>query len=265
LTEGDNIKTSGAAGAKSGAHRVSLAPAYILHQYAYRDTSRILEVFSAPHGRLTLFARGAAGPKSSLKGILRPFQRLLLSWSGRTEACAMVAAEMDGAPTNLAGERLMSGFYVNELLLKLTERGDPHPDIFFSYASCVEALCAGDGEEEALRRFEKRLLHDLGYGLQLTTTDDGVPVDPDRYYRMAVERGPQSCVAEAPGAVYGRSLADLEAESFADARSLRDAKRVLRAAIDACLDGRSLKSREVMLALRHPRQRAVPSVQGEER
>jgi DNA repair protein RecO (recombination protein O) len=229
---------------------VSLAPAYILHQYAYRDTSRIVEVFTAEHGRLTLFARGAAGAKSSLKGVLRPFQRLLVSWSGKSEACALVAAEIDGAPTNLRKERLMSGFYLNELLLKLTERWDPHPEIFFSYASCVEALCAGEGEEAALRRFEKRLLHDLGYGLQLATTDEGLPIEPDGYYRVAVERGPQACVAEAPGAVYGRSLTDLEAESLGDVRSLRDAKRVLRAAIDTCLDGRSLKSRQVMLALR---------------
>jgi DNA repair protein RecO (recombination protein O) len=114
----------------------------------------------------------------------------------------------------------------------------------------VEALCAGAGEEAALRLFEKRLLHDLGYGLELSQTDQGVAVQPDRYYRFALERGPQLCVAEAPGAVYGQSLTDLEAETFADARSLRDAKRVLRAAIDACLDGRPLKSREVMLALR---------------
>ncbi len=246
--------------------RVSLAPAYVLHQYAYRDTSRIVEVFTVEHGRLSLFARGARGPKSSLKGVLQPFQRLLVSWSGKTEACALVAAELDGAPTSLSKERLMSGFYLNELLLKLTERWDPHPEIFLSYAACVEALCAGEGEEAALRRFEKRLLNDLGYGLQLTRTVEGLPIEPDRYYRVAVERGPQSCVAETPGAVYGRSLADLEAETFDDARSLRDAKRLLRAAIDACLDGRSLKSREVMLALRqqNPLRAAARSLQKEE-
>jgi len=227
-----------------------LAPGYILHQYAYRDTSRIVEAFSAAHGRLTLFARGANSPKSSLKGVLQPFQRLLLSWTGKGEACTLIAAEVDGTRTMLGKDRLMSGFYVNELLLKLTERWDPHPEIFCSYASCIEALCAGADEEAGLRRFEKRLLNDLGYGLQLIRTEEGVPVEPDSFYRMAAERGPQRCVAEAPGAVYGRSLTDLESGIFADARSLRDAKRVLRAAIDACLDGRSLKSREVMLALR---------------
>ena len=246
-------------GGRPGAQRVALAPAYVLHQYAYRDTSRIVEAFSSEYGRITLFARGANGPKSSLRGVLRPFQRLLVSWSGRTEACALITAEIDGEHTSMSKERLMSGFYLNELLLKLTQRGDPHPEIFYSYASCITALCAGESEEAALRLFEKRLLHDLGYGLELARTDEGLPVQCDRYYRYAVERGPQLCVAETPGAVYGRSLTDLESETFEDARSLRDAKRVLRTAIDACLDGRSLKSREVMLALRqhHPARAAA--------
>jgi len=234
---------------------VWLAPAYVLHQYAYRDTSRIVEVFTGGYGRLTLFARGANGPKSSLRGVLRPFQRMLVSWSGKGEACQLVTAEIDGAVTNLPKQRLMSGFYLNELLLKLTQRCDPHPEIFCSYAACVQALCDGEALEPTLRRFEKHLLNDLGYGLELAKTGDGAPVEPGQYYRFAVESGPQPCVAEAPGAVYGQSLADLQAESFGDDRSLRDAKRVLRAAIDACLDGRPLKSREVALALRQREER----------
>src|ERR1700723_311636 len=157
--------------------RVWLAPAYVLHQYAYRDTSRIVEVFTGEYGRLTLFARGANGPKSALRGVLRPFQRMLVSWSGKGEACQLVMAEIDGVITNLSAERLMSGFYLNELLLKLTQRCDPHPEIFLSYASCVQALCSGEIEEPTLRCFEKRLLNDLGYGLDLARTGDGVPVD----------------------------------------------------------------------------------------
>ena len=247
MMEGAAIKSR----SSPSARRICLAPAYVLHQYAYRDTGRIVEAFTSEHGRLTLFARSANGPKSSLRGVLRPFQRLLVSWSGKTEACALVAAEIDGERSTLSAERLMSGFYLNELLLKLTHRGDPHPEIFYSYAACVAALCAGAAEAATLRLFEKRLLHDLGYGLELTQTDEGLPVQPDRYYRFAVQRGPQLCAADTPGALVGRSLTDLDAETFGDARSLRDAKRVLRVALDACLDGRSLKSREVMRALRH--------------
>ena len=236
---------------RAPARRVWLAPAYVLHQYPYRDTSRIVEVTTRDHGRLTLFARGANGPKSTLRGVLRPFQRMLVSWYGKGEACQLTTAELDGRVTNLAPNRLMSGFYLNELLLKLTERCDPHPGIFLSYASCVQALCDGEALEPTLRRFEKRLLNDLGYGLELGETGNGIRVERDEYYRFARESWPQLCVADAPGAVYGQSLADLEAESFADPRSLRDAKRLLRAAIDGCLEGRSLKSREVALALRH--------------
>jgi DNA repair protein RecO (recombination protein O) len=243
---------------RAAGRRVWLAPAYVLHQYAYRDTSRIIEVFTDQHGRLSLFARGANSAKSSLKGVLRPFQRLLVSWSGKSEAGQLVGAEIDGDVTSLAPARLMSGFYLNELLLKLTERWDPHPEIFCSYAACVQALCAGDIEEPALRRFEKQLLDALGYGLQLAQTVEGVPVRADLYYRFGLESGPQACVADTPGAIFGQSLADLRSESFLDERSLRDAKRLLRAAIDACLEGRPLKSREMMRALR---QRAVGGLQ----
>jgi DNA repair protein RecO (recombination protein O) len=123
----------------------------------------------------------------------------------------------------------------------------------------VQALCGGEIEEPTLRCFEKRLLNDLGYGLDLARTDDGVPVERAGYYRFALQSGLQRCLAETPGAVYGQSVADLQAESFSDGRSLRDAKRLLRTAIDECLDGRSLKSREVALALRHrePQARAT--------
>ena len=246
---------------RASGRRVWLAPGYVLHQHAYRDTSRIVEVFTAEHGRLTLFARGANGAKSSLRGVLRPFQRLLLSWSGRTEACHMVSAEIDGYLTTLAKQRLMSGFYLNELLLKLTERCDPHPEVFAAYAACIEGLAGGEPEEASLRRFEKRLLDNLGYGLDLSQTADGKPISPDAYYRFAAERGAQLCVADAPGAVYGRSLNDLEGDLFVDARSLRDAKRVLRAALEVCLDGRELKSREVMRAMRRREQDSAPPEQ----
>ena len=237
-----------------GARQVLLASAWVLHQYAYRDTSRIVEVFTAEHGRLTLFARGAAGPKSRLRGVLRPFQRLLVSWSGRSEACQLLTAEVDGAATQLPAERLMSGFYLNELLLKLTVRCDPHPALFDAYATAIGALGSGEDEEYHLRRFEKRLLQELGYGLELSQTDEGKPIEPHMYYRFNIESGPQPCVADAPGAVNGRSLVDLDTEVFADDRSLRDAKRLLRAAIDSCLEGRALKSREVLVEMRRREQ-----------
>ncbi|MDE2305797.1 MAG: DNA repair protein RecO [Gammaproteobacteria bacterium] len=235
------------------ARRVSLTPAYVLHHHAYRDSSRIVEVFTAEHGRLSLFARGVAGPKSRLAPLLNPFRRLLISYGGRAEAARLYDAEADGAAVSLPAERLMSGFYLNELLLKLTERGDPHPRIFDYYDATLGALRSAGDEAAHLRRFEKRLLEELGYGLQLAYSEEGAPIEPTAYYRIEPHGGPRRCVAEAPGAVYGRSLADLDSGEFADARSLRDAKRMLRAAIDACLEGRPLNSRQIMSELHRRR------------
>jgi DNA repair protein RecO (recombination protein O) len=236
------------------AQRVWLTPAYLLHQYAYRDTSRIAEVFTREHGRLSLFARGVRAPKSALRGSLRPFQRLLVSWTGKTEAGQLTAVEIDGGFTQLPAQRLMSGFYLNELLLKLTERWDAHPELFDQYARAVAGLAGAGREEPHLRRFEKRLLEELGYGTDFSKTGSGEAVRAELYYRVQPQRALARCDPDSGDAVSGASLIELSAESFENASTLRDAKKILRASIEACLDGRPLSSREVMMALHRKEQ-----------
>ena len=119
--------------------RITLAPAYILHHRPYRDTSRILDVISRDHGRLSLFARGARGPKAKLASVLQPFQLLLLSWSGRGEAAQLTGAEVADSQPPLPAASLMGCFYLNELLLKLTMRHDPQPSLFDDYHGTVAA------------------------------------------------------------------------------------------------------------------------------
>src|SRR5215831_5353922 len=149
------------------ARRVQLAPGYILHSRPYRDTSRILEVLTRDAGRLSLFARGVRGPKAKLAAELQPFRMLLLSWSGKGEAPHLTTAESTPDHVDLPPAALMSGFYLNELLLKLTHRHDPVPAVFDVYHATVEALKHGASLEASLRIFEKRLLDALGYGVAL--------------------------------------------------------------------------------------------------
>src|SRR5262245_61069499 len=123
--------------------QVHLQPVYVLHHRPYRDTSRILELFSRDHGRVSVFARGArggSGKSASLMSMLQPFNRLLASWSGRGEAGQLTAVEFDGTYSALAPDRLISGYYVNELLLKLFARHDGHADVFALYAATLDAL-----------------------------------------------------------------------------------------------------------------------------
>jgi DNA repair protein RecO (recombination protein O) len=237
--------------------RISLAPAFLLHHMPWRDSSRILEFFTREHGRMSLFARGVRSQRSELRAVLQPFQRALISWSGRGEAGNLTAAELDGPPGGLPGKRLMSGFYLNELLLKLIARHDSHPPLFDQYEKALEALRDGAPEARTLRIFEKRLLEHIGYGIDLARDAlSGAPLDPQRYYHFRADRGPWLAVAETAATYPGTSLASLAAEDLDDAQCLKDARRLLREALNACLEGHNLRSREVMAALRQREMKA---------
>lgn len=218
--------------------RVSLESAYVLHHREYRDTSRILDVFTARHGRLTLFARGARGPKSKLASLLMPFRPLFLSWTGRGDAAQLAGAEPDGEALPLAHKHLMPAFYLNELVISLTTRHDPQSQLFEDYSRALRRLCVETQPEPALRVFEKRLLECIGYGLELDVT-------PEAHYQFVPSQGLYEVREDAPGAYAGRMLLALREESLDDAQTLDVARRVLRQALDHCLEGRELRTRNV--------------------
>ena len=154
---------------------------YVLHSYPYRETSLILQAWTEKHGRLGLVAKGARRPKSAQRAVLVPFQPLELDWFGRAELKTLKTAEPAGPATPLQGPALLSAFYLNELLLKLTTREDPHEGLFEAYDDAIASLRAVSREagsapargrheavEPILRRFELRLLQELGYALELT-------------------------------------------------------------------------------------------------
>jgi DNA repair protein RecO (recombination protein O) len=238
----------------STARRVQLEPAFLLHHYPWRDSSRILEFFTRAHGRLSVFARAARRGGSSLPATLQPFGELLVSWSARGEAGQLTSAERVQGAAMLGGDRLMSGFYVNELLLRLLPRHDSHPALYDAYATLLGRLHdPGFDPARALRIFEKRLLEELGWGLTLEhEAGGGEPVEPQRAYRYRLDGGAEAVdgVAEGTLVFTGASLLSLAREDLTDARSLADARRLLRAALDQCLDGRELRTREVMIAMR---------------
>ncbi|MEP7245839.1 MAG: DNA repair protein RecO [Gammaproteobacteria bacterium] len=226
--------------------RVQLAPGYILHHQPYRDTSRILEVLTRDAGRLTLFARGVRGPKAKLAAELRPFRPLLLSWSGKGEASTLSTAEGVPNAQPLPPACLMAGFYLNELLLKLTHRHDPVPHLYDLYHDTLEVLKAGAPLEATLRIFEKRLLDLLGYGLELDfDAGTGEGIDPNAYYHFRPAHGLIRAESDATGALSGASLASLAREQLTPGRALEDARRLLQGALAHCLEGRELNTRAV--------------------
>ena len=237
--------------------RVSLQPCYILHHRPYRDTSLLLEVFSREFGRIGLVARGARGKRSRFGGLLQPFRPLLLSWSAKGELGTLTEAEADGVALEGKGPALISGFYLNELLMRLVERNDPQEALYNHYAAALHRLAlieeGAEGSEGVLRRFEVELLQQLGYGLILNhDAVSGEPIEPERRYRYSLEQGPLPEAGdehdELDLMILGRTLIGLGSGEL-DREGLAEAKRLMRAALAPHLGNRPLKSRELFVAM----------------
>ena len=223
--------------------------AFILHTRPYGETSLLLEAFSAEFGRVGLLAKGARRGKSRWRGLLQPFRLLLLSWLKRRGLGLLTGVEPETPlfPV-LHGRAVLSGFYLNELLLRLLERDDPQPQLFESYLRAVRDLAVQPCEEPVLRVFEKRLLDALGYGLILDRdVQKGQSIDPDTVYYYRLDRGPLLEPAFGPAEVEigGRTLLALAQGHVHQSTELREAKRLLRLALQRQLGEQPLKSRSL--------------------
>jgi DNA repair protein RecO (recombination protein O) len=238
-------------------HRIQLQPAYVLHQRPYRDTSRIVDLFTRDYGRLTVFARGVRGSKQGLAAALQAFQPILVTCSGKGDAGHLSAAELVGEPRTLPSGRMLSGFYLNELLLKVLHLHDPQVEVFDLYSLTLHSLKSDADESLVLRLFEKRLLQTLGFGLSLQhEAESGLAIQPSACYRYVLELGPLPVAASANAAqgVYsGATLLALANEVFTDAQQKIATRYLLRSALDHVLDGRRLQSREILSDLRQLR------------
>jgi DNA repair protein RecO (recombination protein O) len=235
--------------------RVDHQPGYVLHTYPYKETSLIVEAFARGFGRVALIARGARRPRSAMRGVLLSFHPLRLGWSrgvsGQAELGNLISAEWAGALQPLAGRGLMCGFYLNELLLRLLPRDDPHEALFDHYGAALKALCLGSEQAAVLRSFEKRLLAELGYAPLLEReAASGAPIDPGRRYEYEPDRGPMpSQNSSSDLNVSGQTLLDLAADEYERPETRDEARRLLRALIGQRLHGQVLHTSVVLREL----------------
>ena len=234
--------------------RVDHEPGYVLHTYPYKETSLIVEAFTHRFGRVALLARGARRPRSAMRGVLLSFHPLRLSWSGSADLANLIGAEWAGGIPLLGGRGLMCGFYVNELLLRLLPRDDPHESLFDAYAEALAGLAAQD-VSAVLRSFEKRLLAELGYAPLLETDAASRPIDPERMYSYEPDRGPVPANGSAQSErsvnvmVSGRTLLDVAAGDYARSETRDEARSLMRVLIGERLHGQSLHTRSILMEL----------------
>jgi DNA repair protein RecO (recombination protein O) len=247
--------------------------AYVLHSIAYSESSLIVELLTENQGRLSVIAKGAKRKGSALRSVLMPFQPIEIAISGKSELKTLTKAEWLGGYAMPVGDALICGFYINELIMKLLPKEDPHPDLFAAYQSCVHLLgqeaADGSGLDIALRTFEWQLLREVGYAPDLSVASNGNRLELDREYRYFAGVGfrPEALAAKETNhldTVHGQTIAALSAlcsiksssESVNAAKVLlssaltkMQAKRLTRSVLNHALDGQKLNSRQILIDL----------------
>lgn len=229
--------------------RVSRQAAYTLHSRPYRESSLLIDIFARDHGRTTLLAKGIRNLKSRSRSASTPFSLLSLGWAGKGELPVLTQAEHDGPVNLLRGRERVCGFYANELLVKLLHKHDPHPALFDAYDTLLDALGKGDRVEIGLRLFEKTLLRELGYALDLEReADRSALVVPEARYRYIPMYGVVRARDGGSGevTVSGKTLLALSREEFDDGESIEECKRLMRSIIAHQLGRHQLVSRSLL-------------------
>ncbi len=229
-------------------NKILAQPAFVLHAQPYRETSLIVEVFSRAYGRLPLVARGARRPRSAIRGLLMPFQPLLLGWFGKGELKTLHDAEWQGGQPHLQGNALMCGLYLNELLVNLLLRDDPHQDLFDYYAATLMRLATECDHAASLRCFEKHLLQELGYALLLTReANHGEPILAQQHYRYQLDYGAVPEHSSDQGfLVAGKTLLDMQQDDYRDVHTNLQSKQLMRILLNHYLGGKILNTRELI-------------------
>lgn len=232
-------------------HRVLGQPGFVLHSYPYKETSLIVDVFTRDYGRVACVAKGAKRPHSKLRAVLQTFQPLSTAWSGKSELRTMIDAEWVGGMLPLERTSLLCGFYLNELLVKLLARDDPHPVLFDRYVAALNELGHNEPAQIVLRKFEMALLRETGVAAQLSLdTTSRERVEPDLMYVVDPERGPRPAREDdAWPAVAGKTLLDIENEDYSDSTTQQQSKLLMRFLLSHHLGGAPLNTRQILIDL----------------
>jgi DNA repair protein RecO (recombination protein O) len=229
-------------------NRVDHQLAYVLMSQPWKETSLLVEILTRDYGRLSLIARSARRPKSVLRGVLMPFAPLEIAWFGKNELRTLHSAEWCYGIVQLTNIFLWSGFYINELVLRLTARDDPMPEFFDIYDKTMRAFASQYELSTTLRHFELSLLQLFGYSLTLDQDVNGERVVPENYYLCKPKTLPQIVTTYSPNDLVsdGAVLLAISKRDFSSDKACRFARRLTKKWIESLLPNGKLSVREIL-------------------
>ena len=240
---------------KSDAHKKSNQPVYVLHTYPFKETSLVVELFSQQFGRIAAVAKGARRPHSVMRGMLQSFQILDGAWSGKNELKTLHSLDWSAGLTLLKGEALMCGFYMNELLLRLLPREDAHENLFAYYQATLKTLAESQNLAITLRRFELKLLQEMGYAVPLLQDENDAEIMADKSYRYEAEYGACELSSNKIGMrkngvqLSGKTMLDMARDEYADSITQSQSKQLMRYLLAHYLGDKPLHTRQLLIDL----------------
>lgn len=235
---------------RSETYRQDNQAVYVLHTYPFKETSLVVELFSKQFGRIAAIAKGARRPRSAMRGMLQSFQMLTGAWSGRNELKTLHSLDWNSGLTLIRGEALMCGFYMNELLLRLLPREDAHETLFEYYANTMRTLALGKDLATTLRRFELKLLQEMGYAVPLLQDENGLEIMPGKMYRYEAEYGAcEPSVTKNGVQLSGKTLQDMARDDYADSATQAQSKQLMRYLLAHYLGDKPLHTRQLLIDL----------------
>ncbi|WP_036302404.1 DNA repair protein RecO [Methylotenera sp. L2L1] len=235
-------------------HRQDNQAVYVLHTYPFKETSLVVELFARDFGRVATTAKGARRPRSAMRGMLQAFQPMLATWSGKLELKTLHSLEWNGVLPLLQGEALMCGFYLNELLLRLLPREDPHETLFEYYADTLKSLAISQDLATTLRRFELKFLQELGYAIPLHLDANSMPILTEQHYRYEAEHGAYPIRGtlsrhETGVPLSGKTLIDMSNDDYRDEQTQQQSKQLMRYLLAHYLGDKPLHTRQLLIDL----------------
>ena len=223
---------------------------YVLHSYPFKETSLVVELFSQQFGRVAAVAKGARRPRSAMRGMLQSFQLLSGTWSGKNELKTLHSLDWAHGLVHLQGEALMCGFYLNELLLRLLPREDAHEALFVYYQATLSTLSKTTHLAMHLRRFELKLLQELGYAVPLIADEHGEVIDADKPYRYEAEQGACEPNPNRSGIpLLGKTLLAMANDDYTDTTTQSQSKQLMRYLLAHYLGDKPLHTRQLLIDL----------------
>lgn len=226
-------------------------PVFVLHTYPFKETSLVVELLTRDFGRVAAVAKGARRPRSAMRGMLQSFQPLVGAWSGKAELKNLHSLEWGESLLLLKGEALMCGFYLNELMLRLLPREDEHAALFDYYAATLRTLASEADIPVTLRRFELRMLQEMGYAVPLHEDENGSAISAEQTYSYIAEHGAS---AVRPGSrngvqLSGKTLLDMAHDVYADVQTRQQSKQLMRYLLAHYLGDKPLHTRQLLIDL----------------